>query len=177
MFTFLIGISVATIWMLSRVENTEAPPCRSCAETYSLASEIPMVSVREVVNNPERYANRIIRIRARFVHDSGYISLHDQVQSCGHFSFLRAGLSVEQVQSCEGTRKALAIHSGFGTWYDGGSNITIVGRYGRIEDDRGFNDGESGVNILCLEEVSPLDSGLSGRIHYTIEKLFRRSGL
>jgi hypothetical protein len=175
LFTFLAGISVTTGWILYRAENTEHPPCRSCAETYSLASEIPTVSVCEIVNNPEPYANRIVRIQAKFVHDAGYISLRDNAQPCGQSSSLRAGLAVDELQSCEGTGKALVIHSGFGNWYDGGANITFVGRYGRIEDNRGFDHGERGVNILCLEEVSPLGSGSYGRIRYTIGKLFRLS--
>ncbi len=174
--SFFVGVSIATVWMYSRVRNMELPPCQSCAEIYSSSPEILTASVCEIVNNPERYANRTVRVQAMLHNDAGYIYLYDESRPCGQNSILYVGLT-EPLKSCEGTRKTLTVHSGIGTWYDGTVSITVVGRLGHIEEYRGFYDGENGFNVLCIERVSSVGSGMLGRIRYTIGEVVKRAGL
>jgi len=162
LLTFGIGIAISSVWLISRVDEEQAP-CRSCATIYASQSEIPTVSLRELEGNEERYKNRVVRVNAVFRSDAGTVSLHDE-------SGGTKGGFAENSVSCVGAEKSLSVYSGYETWYDGTAHVAVIGKYGRIEP-KNFYQGYDGFNIMCLERAKPTDSGLRGRISYTVGKL------
>jgi hypothetical protein len=168
--TFTIGVivasAVAAVWKVSRIADMERPPCRNCAALYA-PSEIPAISICELKNHLEHYRGRVVRVRATFSHDAGQVNLHDD--ACPR-SPLHAGMS-DSFQSCAGTRKALTIYSGFGSWYDSAAQVVLIGRAGRLENPTLFED-DNGFNIVCLERVESKGSGKEERVKYTLGRLF-----
>jgi len=158
--TFLFAVTVLSVWLVSRVSRYERPPCATCADIYASA-EIPTFSICELSNNPGRYENKVIRIRARLVHDAGYIFLSDQ--TCGARSYIRAGF-VESSGSCEGSRKRLSRYSGYETWYDGSATVLVVGSIGPAVN---YHEG-NGFNIECLESADGPEMGTAGRIFFEV---------
>lgn len=167
LLTFSVGVAVASVWLVSRVDP-ETPPCRSCAEIYaSAAHEIPTVTLCEVVSNPEHYRDQIVRLDVSFRSDSGSVSISDDAGNCAKDAYTYAGFA-DPHASCVETQKALSVYSGYRTWYDAPPvEVVIVGRFGII-DDRNFYGGREGFNILCLEQVKPDGTGLLERIYYTL---------
>ena len=162
--TFLIGVAVTSVWLISGVSEHEVPPCRACAEIYA-SSEIPTVSLCEVIDNPERFQNQIVRIRAEFIHDAGYIFL--SYRSCGNGNHVPAGFT-ESSGSCVGNRKLLSRYSGFESWYDSSADVVVVGRFGRIEFEKNFSHGRDGFNIMCLEQVSVREMSATNRVFFEV---------
>jgi len=160
---------VSSAWRASRIPALEDPPCRSCAAFYSELR--PTVSVCDLIKTSvEPYEGKIVRVRAIFHHDAGQVNLVDDV--CPSEG-LHAGLA-NSFQSCEGTRKALTIYSGFGTWYDSSAEVIVVGSVGRLENPTLFEG--YGFNILCLEQVKPVGSGRAERIKFAEGELWGLSG-
>ena len=166
LLTFVGGVAAASVWMVSRLGETEQPPCRSCASIYT-SPEIPSVTVCELTAGPALYRGRMVRVKAMFYHDAGHVDLHDE--TCG--GRVHAGLS-NIYESCAGTRKALKMYSGFGTWYDSAASVVVVGSLGRLEDATLYDDGNDGFNLVCLEQAEPIGSGVWERIYYTVGELF-----
>lgn len=168
--TSVMGIlfvsAVAAVWSISRIAETEQPPCKSCAALYA-ESETPSISICELRDNFVFYRGKVVRVRAAFDHDAGQINLLDD--ACPGVA-LHSGLA-DVCQSCVGARKALAIYSGFGTWYDSRARVVILGKVGQLENPAFFND-DNGFNIICVESVEPIGSSIRDRIRYTEGELF-----
>ena len=155
LLTFAAGVALvwafASVWKLTRPPEFESPPCQSCAAFYS-SGYIPNLSLCELAVNPERYVDKLVRVRAAFVHDAGQVNL--RARECGETVGIHAGLS-NSFGSCAGAHKVLTIYTGFGTWYDGTTNVVVVvGRVGRLENPTLFADGKLGFNIVCLMTVA-----------------------
>jgi Fe-S cluster biogenesis protein NfuA len=165
----LIVIAPAiTVWAVSRVPDTEAPPCRSCAGVYASA-EIPTVNVCQLSASPKQFSGKTVRVTAIFHHDAGQISLRNY--DCGARVYV--GLS-PSCESCAGTQKALTMYTGYRTWYDSDANVTVVGKVGRIEGDNNFYRDYDGINVICLERVEPIGWSVFYRIYYTVGQVARR---
>lgn len=178
----VLGLVVAllsfcfAVWFVSGADEREQPPCRSCAALYS--AEIPTVSLCDIARAPDRFSGKMIRVRSEFRHDAGTIILDDAVGGCERSAFLYAGLD-ESFAACDGALEELALHSGFGTWYDGSAAVTVVGRFGRIETANSFYTGEVGFTIMCLEhaEQREMDTAASmfygslARMYFTIGRV------
>ena len=89
--TFIIGVAVASVWIISHIAKIEEPPCHSCATIYSSASEVQNITLCELSSKPELYKGKIVRIRAIFQHDSGTIILTDHKCEGGGVAY--SGLS------------------------------------------------------------------------------------
>src|SRR5258708_2818528 len=78
--TFSVGVfiasAVAAVWKISRIAETEQPPCKSCAFLYT-GLEIPSISICQLKNNLGSYRGKVVRVRAAFHHDAGQVSLLD----------------------------------------------------------------------------------------------------
>jgi hypothetical protein len=163
----LVLTPVITVWTVSRIPQTEAPPCHSCAGIYS--SQIPTVNLCELGSNLKQFSDQTIRVAGIFHHDAGQISLRNY--DCG--AGIYAGVS-PSCESCVGTQKALTMYSGYRTWYDSDANATVVAKVGRIEGDNNFYRGYDGLNILCLERVEPIGPTVYYRIYYTVGQIGKR---
>jgi hypothetical protein len=169
LLTFSIGLAVASVWAIISVER-DAAPCNSFASFYAAAAdEIPTVTLCEIVSDPERYRDRVVRLKATFYHDAGTVSLGEK-GNCAKSTHTYAGFAGFPA-SCAGNQKLLSIHSGYSTWYDGPPvDLVVVGRSG-IVNDGNFYQGREGFNILCVEQVTPDGMGIWQRIYYTVGKV------
>jgi hypothetical protein len=172
----LLGLIAGSIF-ISRESETEPPPCPACSAVYaSAASEVPTVTPCDLVHDPKRYNDQVVRVRAIWRHDSGTVSLSDPAAQCEGGSPMKAGLP-ESFASCDGARQMLVIHTGLGfeRGYNGRANVIVAGRYGRVQSGDG-SDAETGLTILCVERVTPIGSEIRGRIRYAMEEVSRRIG-
>lgn len=158
--------AVVSVWCVTRIAETEEPPCRSCVALAS-STDIPLVTMCDLQSDPKKYEGKLVRVRTLFYHDAGQVRLLDD--ACPKLS-LHSGLA-DSFQSCAGTSKALSIYSGFGTWYDSTARVIVVGRLGRLENPTLYED--DGFNITCLEKVRPNGWGIVERIYFAVGKLFR----
>jgi hypothetical protein len=110
----------------------------------------------ELMLTPEKYADQLIRLEAMFVHDAGFTFLRNPFNTSWEKS-LHTGFGKDFI-ACAVTQKALTFHTGLDTWYDGEIQVTVIGKYGIIEDQRNFQTGRKGFTILCLEQVKPADT-------------------
>jgi hypothetical protein len=165
----LIVIAPAiSVWAVSRIPNTEASPCRTCAGVYASA-EIPTVNICQLSAELKQFSGKTVRVTGTFHHDAGQITLRNY--DCGAVIYL--GLS-PSCESCAGTQKALTMYTGYRTWYDSDANATVVARVGRIEGDNNFYRGYDGLNVVCLERVEPIGSSVRHRIYYAVGQISRR---
>jgi hypothetical protein len=171
LLTFGLGLAVASVWLVSRVDP-ETPPCRSCAAIYaSAANEIPTVTLCDIANDPERYRGRMVRLDVIFLYDSGTFAISDATAGCAKNNIF-PGVFADSHASCEDTQKALSIYSGYKTGYDMSPvGVVVVGSLDFIVTRRIHGDGE-GFNILCLEQVKPEGAGIVQRIYYTVNRIF-----
>ena len=167
LLTFAIGVAAASVWMVSRIAESEEPPCRSCSEIYT-SSEISTVTFRELSANPGEFRGKLVRVEAIFHHDSGAISLRGERWAGPGAMY--AGVA-ESRGACPGAWKALTVYSGYRTWYDSEADVVVVGRLERIDGEGDFYAGREGFNILCLERVEPIGSGIRQRVYYAIGRL------
>jgi hypothetical protein len=169
----VIGAAVLiSFWLIVRVGAVENPPCRACSAIYASAqSQIPTVTLCDLLRNSEQYNDRLVRVHALLKQDSDYISLSDPTLPCANGSFTYAGFQ-EPFASCEGARKMLSMYTGYDPQshrYDGVANVVVVGRWGVIKNAGQF-DGETGLSILCLETVASLgDDGFHRRRYFMSE--------
>jgi hypothetical protein len=163
----IVLMPIIMVWVVSRIPETEAPPCRSCSTIY--ASQIPTVNLCQLSSDLKRFSGKTVRVTGMFHHDAGQISLRDYDCDAGIY----AGLS-PTCESCVGTQKALTMYTGYRTWYDSDANATVVARIGRIEGDNNFYRGYDGLNILCLERVEPIGPRVWYRIYYTVGQIGKR---
>src|ERR1051326_5266498 len=63
-------------WHIVRVAIVENPPCHACSAVYTAApSQIPTVTLCDLLRNSAQYNDRLVRVHAVLKQDSGYISL------------------------------------------------------------------------------------------------------
>ena len=161
LLTFLVGIVVSILWLVNRsseVKAIENPPCRSCSQIYSTSPELPTVPFCDFVRNPEHYAGQVIRIRALLNYDSGQKFLYDK--ACEKKT--TEAEYDESMQSCAGVKKKLDTLLGqnpgwFKMTVDGNAGVTIIGRYGRIDNSRFMRKGDNGFLILCVERAQAVN--------------------
>ncbi len=122
--------------------------CQACQEENR---KVLNVSFSELRLSPKKYTNQIIRVEAIFNHDAGYTFLQDPSNHDRKDS-LPLGFGKDFI-TCDATQKALTFHTGFETWYDGASHVTVIGKYGIVDDQRDFQTGQTGFTLLCLEQV------------------------
>ena len=169
-FFLIILVPSLTVWLVSRIPDIEVPPCRNCASMYG-SPVVPTVTLCELAAHREQYAGKVVRVSATFHHDSGTINLYDH--DCVPSAAMYAGIA-PSCEYCVGAKKALTMYTGYGTWYDSIATVTLVGRVGRIEGDNNFYRGYDGFNVLCVERVAPIGSGVGHRIYYTIGQIANR---
>jgi hypothetical protein len=162
-------------WRIVRVGAVENPPCRACSAIYASAqSQIPTVTLCELLGNSAQYNDRLVRVHALLKQDSDYVSLTDSSLPCASRSFAYSGFQ-EPFASCDGARKLLTIYTGYnpqGHPYDGVADAVIVGRWGIIKNAGQF-DGQTGLSILCLETVTSPGDDASHRWRYFTWKILR----
>jgi hypothetical protein len=159
-------------WRIVRVGTVENPPCHACSAVYTAAqSQIPTVTLCDLLRNSAQYNDRLVRVHAILKQDSGYISLSDPTVPCSIDSFVYSGFQ-ESFASCDGARKLLTIYTGYDPprdRYDGVANVVVVGRWGVIKSTGNF-DGQTGLSIVCLETVASLgDDWAHGWRYFTSE--------
>jgi hypothetical protein len=135
-------ILVIFVFVRTRIGPEEHPPCSACSEA---GAEFPLVAVCDLAQNPERYVGILVRVEARFRHDSGQLFLEDA--GCN----VHAGFA-PQWRSCKGEWRKLQICTGIGSWYDGSAAIRTIGSLSVLPADNYF-EGERGFAIMCLEQV------------------------
>lgn len=167
LLTFSVGLAVASVWAITSVEQ-EVAPCDSFAAVYP-ANEIPNVTLCDIVSDPERYRERVVKLTATFYHDGGTVALGGR-GDCAKQAYTFAGFAGFPA-SCAGNQKLLSIHTGYKTWYDGPPvDVVLIGRPGIIEDGNLYQ-GREGFNILCVEQVTPDGMGIWQRVYYTVGKV------
>ena len=149
---FIIGVSAVTVWLLA---HQEEPPCRSCAQVYSLASpELETISFSDLVANPENFKGRIVRVRGNLNNDAGYKSLYAPAPKDEGMHLMAEFNDRSSYSACDGVRKALRDIAGIGHWKkDGSAGVVVVGRLGELDH---FWRGKFGFEILCVEQAYPL---------------------
>jgi hypothetical protein len=159
--TFFVGIGVSILWLINRsseVGTIENPPCHSCSQIYSTSPELPTVSFCDFVRKPKHYAGKVIRIRAILDYDSGQKFLSDK--TCEEKAIYAE--YDESMQSCAGAKKKLDTLLGRNPgWFkmpvDGNAGVTVIGRYGRIDNSRFIQKGDNGFLILCVERAQAVN--------------------
>lgn len=161
--SFLATLASAWVtWLLTIIlfGLHETTSCQECAVVYQSNNQLQQVSFCDLKRVPKLYENRVFRIRASLEHDSGHLSFSDQACYENNFSVIPAGLG-PGLAVCWGKQRALQMYTGLGTWYDGAAEVTLVGRYGEINDKSQFQTGRQGITILCVEKVAPYQPLLS----------------
>lgn len=148
-YRFLLAFSIAlptalvlAVFARSRVGPEEQPPCRACSQK---TGELPLASVCDLVQNPQKYAEIPVRVDRRFRHDSGEVYVEDG--GCS----MHAGFA-SQWQACRGAWRKLQVSCGVGSWYDGSASVRATGSISMIPAGNYFQ-GEKGFTLVCLEEV------------------------
>ena len=105
--------------------------------------------------------------------DAGYTFLHDP-NNLNSKTLIPAGFGKE-FESCPATEKAMSFHGGFGTWYDGHVRAVVIGKYGVIDDRRNFHTDQTGITLLCVESVKPINATASVLINtrYAMSRIGR----
>ena len=152
--TFLTSLGFATYFVFSPSYDLETSSnvCQKCldvAKTENLESK----TVSGLVNDKDTFGNKIY-LRARFIHDAGYVSLQDLENKAVS---IRAGFDKNAIP-CSDTEKTLQVCTGYKTWYDGSVDVTVIGYLGKIDKETNkFQGGEDGFNIICVMQVNPTD--------------------
>jgi hypothetical protein len=176
--SFLATLTSAWVTWLLLVTSyglSETTSCHECAVTYQSNNLLQDVNLCELKKNPEHYENRVFRMRASLGHDSGYLSLFERACYENYTSTVPAGLGSD-FAVCWGKQRALQMYTGLGTWYDGAAEVTLVGRYGEINDKNQFQTGRQGITILCLEKVAPYQPLVSvpvNMLRYSLAQVLR----
>ena len=147
----------------------------SCQTCLQANQRVLKVSFSELMLSPEKHRDQLIQVEAIFDHDAGYTFLRDPVNTNWQQS-LPTGFGKDFV-ACPATQKVLAVHTGLGTWYDGVTFVTVIGKYGVIEDQRDFQTGQTGFTLMCLEQVKSPDTIKSisiNTIRYSIGQIGKR---
>ena len=172
---FTIGFLIL-LWRIVRVGAIENPPCHTCSAIYASAqSEIPTVTLCELLRNSVQYSDGLVRVHALLKQDSDYVSLTDSSLPCASGSFAYSGFQ-EPFASCDGARKLLTIYTGYdpqGRLYDGVADVVVVGRWGVMKNAGQF-DGQTGLSILCLETVTSLSDEVFHRRRYFASRILLR---
>ncbi len=178
MASFLVTLASAwATWLLTITffGLHETTSCQECAVAYQSNTYRQDVGFCDLKKNPKLYENRLLRIRAHLLHDSGYLSLSDQSCYENNSSVIPAGLG-RDFAVCWGKQRALQMYTGLGTWYDGAAEVTLVGRYGEMDEKNQFRTGRQGITILCLEKVAPYQPLISvpvNMLRYSVAQVVR----
>ncbi|MDQ3134720.1 MAG: hypothetical protein M3Q76_07950, partial [Acidobacteriota bacterium] len=82
LFSFCIGIFMTGVWLVSRHEQREPAPCRSCSKVYSSdTSLIPTATLSEIKRDPQLFFASSVRVHAVLENDAGQITLLDSKDS------------------------------------------------------------------------------------------------
>jgi hypothetical protein len=161
-------VGAAVLWHTSAIPALSATPCHDCSAIY-MSGHIIDANVCTLSASPESLRDQLVRVRGTFVHDSCYTSLRDD--SCPD-DYVRVGLS-RDITACAGAQKALAIQTGFGQWYDGPPvGVTVLGRLREIQNQKSCNLNQLGLDVLCLESVTPMYDVIESRVKYAIGRIF-----
>jgi hypothetical protein len=152
---FLPVFAVIVMFIGIGVVATRTSLCQNCRGNYQTADALPDVGFAELNQYPEKYAGQLIRLHAIFDHDAAYTFLCAPVPRA-RTNCIPVGFGTG-FETCSSTKRALTIHTGLGTWYDGTTYVTVIGKYGIIDDQRKFQDGETGFTVFCLEKVEPIN--------------------
>ena len=144
-----------------------------CTNCEALSENALIITLKEIDSCPQKFENKVIRISSILHHDSGEIFLSENWQEKPKY-YIPAGLG-KDFTSCTSTRRAVSFNTGYQTWYDGSAQVTIIGKFGIIDDQTGFHDDRIGITILCFEKVSPVNfSSLNvNRVRYIIARIGR----
>lgn len=148
---------------------TRTSLCQNCRGNYQMADALPDVGFSELEQHPEKYAGQMIRLHAKFDHDAGYTFLCAPVPR-DRANCIPVGFGTG-FKTCSSTKRSLTIHTGLEThtglemWYDGTAYVTVICKYGIIDDQREFQNGETGLTIFCLENVEPVSPMRDGPIN------------
>lgn len=164
-----LALFIVSVCLTTHIPRIETPPCEDCS--YG-SIEIQSVSLCELLANHRIYQGKLIRVRALFHHDYGHISFRDETCPGGKWIYLDFA---EPSRFCIGAKKALMLHTGFGSWYDGAAYATVVGSIANFENPDDFKYVFNGFTIECLERVEA-GSGVRERILYTFGKAKNRFG-
>ena len=135
-------------------EPAEDPPCSACSALPEFADrDIPTVAFCDLLASQQAYAGRLVRVRALLHNDACYWSLY--ARDCGDGYKAIATAYARDVRACDGVRANLESLAGIGYWYDGTADVVVVGRIGGIDDPDSCRQGDSGFEIVCLEQASP----------------------
>jgi hypothetical protein len=172
-----VGISIALFFLavlpiiaLGLVYLT-TPIAASCQQCQTKSQSAIEVSYADLLRDAEKYRGQTIRVAAIFDHDAGYTSLRNPAKTDWKQA-LPVGFGANYFD-CALIRESLIFNTGLGGWYDGIASVKVVGMYGDLDDQRGFQKGEPGLTILCIEEVKPNTGVLSNLFRYTLGKVGR----
>lgn len=157
----LVVVAAGGTIALSYVGREEQPPCQACEQTVDQVSQ---TSVCGIINHPQEFAGKVVRVDARFRNHAGQLLMEDR--GCT----MHVGFSKER-RACAGTWRKLQITSGVNTWYDGSATVRVSGFISTIHEGN-YYAGENGFTISCLESVRS-QPRFSQRLRFVIGRLFR----
>lgn len=123
--------------------------CNKCTQ---LSAQAVHITLEELSACPQKYENKLVRLYAILHHDSGELFLGNG--GAKFSSRVIAGIGKDYT-SCYFTRRAFTFNTGYRTWYDGSAKVTLIGKFGIIDNQLDFHDGMDGLTILCFEAVNP----------------------
>lgn len=136
-------------------QQSENPPCHSCASVYQSAPAVKDVDLRELVRNGNAYRGQIIRVSGDLHNDAGYKMLFPAGTS-GQTEYLLAEFrELTSFAACDGVEQILYEVAGINNWFDGSARVVVVGRMGELDH---FRHGQTGFEILCAERASTNDT-------------------
>ena len=154
---FLIGLGIVYYFAFrpSYDLGTSKNVCQKCLDVAK-SEDLENKTVAELFKSKE-FTEKKIYLRARFVHDAGYIFLQDLENK--NIS-IPAGFD-KNIITCEETEKTLQVCTGYKTWYDSSVEVTVIGYLGKIDKEiNSFQVGEDGFNIICVMKISATEEEL-----------------
>ncbi len=122
--------------------------CQECLD-FAEARNIETKNLADLIINKEFYG-KTFRVKAELIHDTGYIYLKNGQSPTTYIpvTFDRAKIT------CAETEKTLRVCAGIDAWYDGGvKEVTVIGDFGRINEEDNWGRKTEGFNIICVEKV------------------------
>ena len=161
LITFAAGVgAVWAFYYTPPKQEIESPPCRSCSSVYAAAPAESQLTFCDLMEDPDRFAGRTIRVRAFVHHDAGYFALSDP--ACRNQNTFTRIIFDPSIQACGGVQKAFDDLLGHKHWcwkhlagFDGTAGGVLVGRFER-PDEPGY--GRSGgwrfrFVVMCVEQA------------------------
>ena len=163
------GVVILVGWLLFISAGASSGTCNKCQQ---ISENIINLTTEELMSCPQKYENKIIRTSTILHHDSGQLFLGDEGAKLS--SLVLAGIG-KDFTSCYFTRRAITFNTGYRTWYDGSAQVTLIGKFGIIDDQMNFHSGINGLNMLCFEAVYSTEnqSRLINHCLYTLTRTGR----